>query len=44
MDKQTVLVIFVVYLLLDMVLGYKEYRTEFGMLSGCELLCVSTCR
>lgn len=35
-NTQAVLTVFLTYLLVDMALGYREYHTEFGVLSGCE--------
>lgn len=36
--SQTVLTVFLTYLVVDMALGLREYRTEFGVLSGCALI------
>ncbi len=34
--SEAVLTMFLTYLIVDMALGFREYRSEFGVLSGCE--------
>lgn len=34
--SQTILILFLTYLVIDMCLGLREYRHEFGILSGCK--------